>query len=123
MIIFTKKSCWQFALGAGLVTAVSLSQSAIATSTFCAVTERTQDGFVNLRAGPGPQYAIRAKAILSDFLFVATEHCRSDFGPTLCDENGSWVFVEKIFSIVPDGEEKRSGWVNARLIRQVGCPD
>lgn len=39
---------------AGLLVGIASSMPSQATETFCAVTERTTDGFVNLREGPGP---------------------------------------------------------------------
>ena len=47
--------------------------SAFATHTFCA-TERTPDGFMNLREGPGTQYKVLGKILTSDLLDVATEN-------------------------------------------------
>ena len=116
-----------FKIGRRLVWIIPVSSMAFApppsfaSETFCAVTERTSDGFVSVRSGPGTDYNVLGKVHLSDFLYVGTERCRNDFGPTLCSEDGRWVFVEEV--------RKQSkvfvlkGWIKNSLIRQVTCPD
>jgi SH3-like domain-containing protein len=102
----------------------------LATHTFCAVTERTPDGFVNLREGPSTQYKVMGKVLPSDVLDVATEQCRDDFGQLLCDETGKWVFVEAVYSLTHEGQKNVSGygtalkgWAKNSLIRQIPCAE
>ena len=97
--------------------------AAFGTHTFCAVTEKTADGFVNLRGGPGPQYEILGRVFPSDFLGVATEPCRSDFGQTLCDLKGQWVFVEAVYRLSARNDSTLKGWIKNSLIRQIACGD
>ncbi len=108
------------ALSIGALTAAG---PAVATGTFCAVTERTADGFVTLREGPDPHAAERGRLGTADFLWVATEACRADFGPRRCAEGGAWVFVERVFALPGSPNSGLKGWANARLIRQVACGD
>jgi hypothetical protein len=91
------------------------SHPAFATNTFCAVIEKTADGFVNLREGPGSQHKIVGKVLPSNLLWVATEQCRSDFGQELCDPTGRWVFVERVFSLTPAPSSPYKGWINNSL--------
>lgn len=98
----------------------SATVPSFATSTFCAVTEKTYDGFVSVRSGPGITFQILGKAYPNDFLYVGTEKCRSDFGPLLCSNNHQWVFVEEISGRAVSSKLK--GWVRESLIRQVNCP-
>ena len=101
----------------------STSGPSLSTATFCAVTEKTADGFVTVRDGPGTQYKSLGKLEPSNLLWVATEQCRSDFGPSLCDASGQWVFVERVFRVVPSPHAQLKGWANIRLIRQVACEE
>jgi isocitrate lyase len=94
-----------------------------ATGTFCAVTEKTSDGFVSVREGPGTIYKSSGRLSQSDLLWVATEQCRSDFGVSLCDETRTWAFVERVFSLSSTLRSNLKGWVRNKLIRQVGCED
>jgi hypothetical protein len=92
-----------------------------ATETFCAVTEKTSDGFVSIRSGPGIDYNVLGKVYPLDFLYVGTERCRNDFGQALFSEDGRWVFVEQVHR-----QSKAfilKGWIKNSLIRQVTCPD
>jgi len=103
----------------GLASLIPLDASA--TETFCAVIERTDDGFVTVREGPAANYSARGMLVPSDQLWMDTRHCRSDFGREFCDEKGAWLFVERVF---PNGDPSRSkikGWVNSHFIRQIGC--
>jgi hypothetical protein len=90
--------------------------AASATETFCGVIERTRDGFVSIRKGPGVGYPVSGKALPSDFLFIGTEKCRDDFGPLLCSSTGDWVFVEEVAG------SNLKGWVRSSLVRTVTCP-
>lgn len=98
------------------------SSTASATGTYCAVTERTSDGFVSVREGPGVQYRSLGRLSPSDLLWIGTEKCRSDVGPSLCDEAETWVFAERVVTLqgVHSGLK---GWVRASLVRQVTCGD
>jgi hypothetical protein len=93
-----------------------------ATETFCAVTERTADGFVSLRDGPGSQYNSVGQVLPSNLLWVGTEKCRSDFGKQQCDMTERWVFVERVFSTAAV-QSSLKGWIKQSLIRQVACTD
>lgn len=101
----------------------STSGPSFSTATFCAVTDKTTDGFVTIRDGPGTRYKSLGKLEPSNLLWVATEQCRSDFGPSLCDTSGQWVFVERVFRVAPSPHAQLRGWVNSRLIRQVACEE
>ena len=89
---------------------------------FCAVAKQTSDGFVALRSGPASTFEDLAHALPSDFLYVGTEKCRSDFGKLHCSADGKWIFVESVTS-KRFGERKAKGWASAGLIRQIACPD
>ena len=41
-----------------------------ATSSWCAVSEKTSDGFINLRSGPGVKHSVVGKVIPSDVVFL-----------------------------------------------------
>ena len=102
------------------------SLSAAATTTACAVSERTADGFLNLRIGPGNQFNIIGIVRPNDFLWVASEPCRSDFGSLQCDETNEWVFVERVFPFRSDARDAagaRKGWAHSRYIRYIACDD
>jgi hypothetical protein len=88
------------------------------TATFCAVTERTSDGYVSLREGPTPQNRKLGEVLPSNLLIMATEQCRSDFGTQQCDPTGRWIFVEKVFPIGHHGSAQK-GWILASLTRQI----
>lgn len=103
------------ALAIGLAT--GLSGSAWASETYCGVSKPTADGFVVLRQGPSPAFAPEGSVTPSDFLYLDTAQCRSDFGKLRCSRNGAWVFVEKVA-----GSTKK-GWANAKLVRSIACPD
>jgi hypothetical protein len=92
--------------------------SSYSTATFCAVTEKTSDGYVSLREGPGPQNRKLGEVLPSDLLMVATEQCRSDFGAQKCDASGRWIFVERVYPIGKSGPRQK-GWILASLIRQI----
>lgn len=94
-----------------------------ASQSFCAVTERTPDSFVALRDGPGEKYKPIGRIVPSDFLWVGTEACRSDFGEQRCDESRNWVFVERVLSLHATAPAKTKGWAHARLIRQIACDE
>jgi hypothetical protein len=106
---------------AALVFGFGFRSTSYATESFCAVTERTPDGFVALREGPGAEFKAKAKAVPSDQLIVATEHCRSDFGPLFCDDKGAWLFVEEVIPVTAPSKSLARGWISARFVRQIGC--
>jgi hypothetical protein len=106
-----------------MVLASATPQQAVASSSFCAVIERTNDGFVNLREGPRVDYNSLGIAIQSDILLVDTAPCRSDFGPLICDETGKWNFVENVIRVGDQSKHFLKGWVNSSFIRQVTCPN
>ena len=112
-----------------LQTAVALAialapTSAQATETWCAVTEKTADGFVNLRVGPGASYRIIAQVFPSDLLLIDTAPCREFEGTELCDQSGAWVFVEGVATLNQRSRgESFQGWINSHFIRQVACDD
>lgn len=97
--------------------------SAVATGTFCAVVERTADGYVNLRDGPSPQHHVVGRVLPSDFLWVATEQCRLDFGKMQCDDTQSWVFVEKVHALRDRDRDHIKGWAKAQFVRPIACRD
>jgi hypothetical protein len=97
------------------------STPSLATHTYCAVTERTSDGFVNIRRGPGADYKIVGKVLPSHFLWIGTEECRDDFGQMLCSK--SWVFVESAQGLGAVSPSTLKGWIKESLVRQVACPD
>ncbi|MEY9403659.1 hypothetical protein ABIF79_010034 [Bradyrhizobium japonicum] len=72
-------------------------------------------------------FEVRRRSSLRDFLWVATEACRSDFGRERCADIGAWVFVERVFQVAskPTADPKAGlkGWANSKLIRQVACGD
>lgn len=98
-------------------------KEAFATSTFCAVTRETKDGFVSLRVGPAATYKQIGTLFPSDFLYVGTELCRADFGAMLCSNHGRWIFVEAVKRFKNFSNMNLKGWANSSLIRQVQCPD
>ena len=104
-----------------LVLVIISPRPSYATETFCAVTERTADGFVNLREGPNSEYKVVGKVLPADLLWVGSEQCRSDFGQSVCDPTGKWVFVERVFSLTSKSTLK--GWINNRFVRQIACSD
>ncbi|MTW22609.1 SH3 domain-containing protein [Allochromatium palmeri] len=106
-------------LALGLLS-VALTASVQATGDWCANPIKTDDGFLNLRLGPGTTYAIVGRAIPSDELVIDTAQCRNDFGEMLCDESGKWVFVQYINS-VKEASNIQKGWVNSRFVQQVQC--
>ena len=85
------------------------------------MTERTPDGFVNIRQGPGVNYEILGKVLPSHFLWIGTEECRDDFGKMLCSR--SWVFVESVQAIGTLSPSPLKGWIKESLVRAVACPD
>ena len=90
-----------------------------ATETYCAVTEKAEDGFVSLRVGPSTSYRAVSRVMPSDLLWVDTGTCRDFEGAELCDPTGRWVFVEKVFSLNERlTEHSAQGWINSHLIRQ-----
>jgi uncharacterized protein YraI len=95
---------------------------ATAAQSFCAVTERSSDGFVNLRAGPGENFSVLGRVKINHQLLVGTEQCRSDFGALLCSQNRQWVFVEKIWG-EKAGLGIGKGWIGSKMIRQISCSD
>jgi hypothetical protein len=100
-----------------LMTALfAFSMAAKASETFCAVTEKTNDGFVEVREGPGMHFSGLGKITISDFLYVGTEQCRNDFGPSLCSSDQQWSFVEEVAG------SKLKGWVRSTLLRRIKCP-
>ncbi len=107
--------CWV------LVAVIFLPQSSSATAIFCAVSERTNDGFVSVRSGPGVDYEVLGKIFAGDFLYVGTERCREDFGSIHCSNDGKWVFVED--ALRNSKSIKLKGWAKNSLIRQITCPD
>lgn len=99
-----------------------VASPANATITFCAVTEKTPDGFVSLRTGPAPTYPVIGKVAPADFLYVGTEECRDDFGKLLCSKGGAWLFVEQVVPFKRGSDVKKlKGWANGQLIRQIQC--
>ena len=107
------------ALGLG---AVAWTASVQATGDWCANPIKTDDGFLNLRSGPGTAYAIVGRAIPSDELVIDTSACREDFGDNLCDLSRKWVFVQYINS-VNEARNIQKGWVNSRFVQQIPCKD
>ena len=102
----------------GLILAISASSIASkASETFCAVTKKTNDGFVEAREGPGVLYKGLGRITTSDFLYVGTERCRDDFGKSLCSNDQQWSFVEEVAG------SKLKGWVKSTLIRPITCPN
>ena len=95
--------------------------NAVATGTYCAVAEKTADGFVSLRVGPGVSYPLLATVVPRDLLWIDTGRCREFMGREFCDPTGKWVFVEKVFSI--GGTNSAQGWINSKLVRQVACEE
>ncbi len=87
-----------------------------ATQSFCAVSERTPDGFVNLRNGPGPHYKVVGQVLPPNVMLVGTEQCRDDFGLSLCSEDRQWVFVEEVLGKRP----LMKGWMNNKFVSV--CP-
>ena len=57
------------------------------------------------------------KIIISDFLYVGTNSCRDDFGPSLCSDDQRWSFVEEVMG------SKLKGWVRSTLLRPITCPN
>lgn len=103
---------------------LACANSAGATGTYCAVTERTDDGYVSLRSGPGVRYQTVAELLPSDYLWIDTGECRDTHGSLLCDHSKKWVFVEKLFSLSGNTSASQTvGWVNSRFIRVVACSD
>jgi hypothetical protein len=83
------------------------------TETFCAVVKPTPDGFVALRRGPGTSYPMVERLRPFDLIWVGTEACRDG----LCDNTRQWNFVEAVPRTLTQG------WIRARYIKQVACPD
>jgi hypothetical protein len=77
---------------AGLSIVLACLTASQATERFCAFTERTTDGIVSLREGPGPQYNSVDQVLPSNLLWIGTENCRSDFGKQKCDMTERWGF-------------------------------
>jgi len=99
-----------------------VSSQAFATGTWCAHPKYTNDGFVNLRTGPGTSHSVVSSVISSDMLFIDTGRCREAFGNSFCDESGKWVFVEAVLDS-GNSDENKSGWINSSYIVQTGCSD
>ena len=108
--------------GLALLCLLASTSSALATSTYCAVVKQTPDGFVALRAGPGTKFPIRQRLQPYDFVWVDTGSCREN----KCDEGRKWQFIEGVTRLDgPFNEAKRftQGWVFARYIKQITCPE
>lgn len=100
------------------------TSNCMATNTFCAVIEKTADGFVSLRSGPGVENSIVGKILPDNLLWIGSETCRSDFGKAQCSPNGRWIFAERVFKPPATPLPNLKGWINATLIRQIACtPD
>ena len=101
---------------------MALISPAKATDSWCAVPEKTPDGFISLRSGPGTQHAIVGRVVPSDSLLIDTGRCREAFGRQHCDESGKWGFVEVVYNL---GKEQttQSGWINTHHVRQIACAD
>lgn len=103
---------------------LACTNSAGATGTYCAVTERTDDGYVSLRSGPSARYPAIAQLLPSDYLWIDTGECRDTHGSLLCDHSKKWVFVERLFALNGNtSPSQTTGWVNSRFIRVVACSD
>jgi hypothetical protein len=101
-----------------LAVVLSFVDNSFATNSYCAVAEKTSDGFVIVREGPGTQFKSLGRISKHDLLWIATEFCRSDFGASQCDETQTWVFVERVFSLEP-AYSKLKGWVRSSLTHQI----
>ena len=105
-----------------ILIAAGIPFSTRATVTFCAVVAPTPDGFLALREGPGTSFRIIVQLKPYDLLLVDTGSCRNG----LCDETGRWLFVVEVPRIDGPTSEVKSftqGWVRARYIRQIVCPE
>lgn len=93
-----------------------MSFVALATADWHATPKQTDDGFVNLRAGPGINFKIVGRVMPSDFLVIDTAQCRDDFGTLRCDPSRKWVYVQHVQS----GPRKDAhGWINRRYVTEI----
>jgi hypothetical protein len=100
---------------------LALVTDALATQTYCAIVKPTSDGYVALRAGPGTKFTILQRLQPFDFVWVDTGSCRG----TLCDESGTWQFVEGVPRLDGAlGNERKftQGWIRAQYIKTIVCP-
>jgi hypothetical protein len=104
-----------------LISCWGSTMTAEATSSWCAVTKLTSDGFVSLREGPSAEYGEVTKLVPSDYLSINTARCQEADGRILCDETGEWVFVQHVSSLRK--QSNVTGWTSSRFLTQVACPD
>lgn len=97
---------------------ITTAAPASATGTYCAVAEKTPDGYVALREGPGVSYTRVAKLFPTAMLEIDTGTCREFIGRKLCDPSREWVFVEGVSS-----NANHQGWAFSKLLRPIACDD
>lgn len=111
-----------------LVTSIlllSIAPFTWATTDSCAVTEKTPDGFVALRSGPGVNFPIVRRVLPTDGLYGEFTECGKSVGGKVpvCDQTNNWLYVKKVCPLPGCKEtgERYEGWVSKRFIRFVGC--
>lgn len=98
------------------------TSGAYATGDWCATPIRTNDGFVNLRSGPGTVHSIVDRVHNGDVLTIDTGQCRDEFGHLHCDESGSWVFVQTVDRLKTRNDDQK-GWINSRYVMAIACTE
>lgn len=90
---------------------------------FCAlVIKAPTTGYVSLQDGPGPQFQLRAKLVVNDFLYVDSSNC-SIYHSDVCTRSYTHVYsVHRLYGAPRDNlHAYTGGWVYSNYIKSVPC--
>ena len=96
------------------VCTAALATSAHATEDFCVIVQKTPDGFLALREGPGTRFRMKARLKPGELLIADTRRS---------DEKGEWTFINNVPRL-DDGKKEHftQGWVATKFTTQARCP-
>lgn len=104
-----------------LLLLLPISTSAEATADGCATVDRTPDGFLSLRAGPGRAFEEINRLYPGEQLWIDTATCEQVGGRSVCDPR--WVHVTSVRRIDSGSGRYTQGWAHRRYIRFYDCKD
>lgn len=98
-----------------------VSTNVEATADGCASVIETPDGFLSLRAAPGPSFREISRLRPGDELWVDTATCEQVGGRSVCDPR--WVHVTSVRRIDNGSRRYTQGWAHRRYLRFHDCED